>query len=200
MNRVRGVFSCSILASIETILVSIVIILRRWIHPRIPLNINFRCQFPSKLTSIVTILSNIKLAGEHIFQVLAQYKYSTILASIEQVNTPLLVILTKLMFFHRLLHITTRKGFQRWSVQVLFRSKLTLEKLLTSNKSVFLRNVWFLDYRSDSVANWRTGSFIITGSVISRWIISYANYEYFGTDNHQLLRFKIILREGHLMN
>ena len=45
----------------------------------------------SKLTSIVTILANIALAGEHIFQVLGQYSPSivTILASIEQVNTPL---------------------------------------------------------------------------------------------------------------
>ena len=39
-----------------------------------------------------------------------------------------------------------------------------------------------------------------TGSVSSRWIISYAYYEYFGIDNHQRLRFKIIFREGHLIN
>ena len=50
-----------------------------------------------KLTSIVTILANIALAGEHIFQVLAQYlrvllQYLRVLsqyAMIEQVNTPL---------------------------------------------------------------------------------------------------------------
>ena len=55
-------------------------------------------QIASKLISSVTIHTNIALAGEHIFQVLAQYLKSittiltrivTILASIEQVNTPL---------------------------------------------------------------------------------------------------------------
>ena len=51
----------------------------------------------SKLSSIVTILAKIALAVDHIFQVLAQYSWVlpihmsivTILASIEQVNTPL---------------------------------------------------------------------------------------------------------------
>ena len=53
----------------------------------------------SKLTSIVIKLANIALAGEHIFQVLGQSilmrittiltSIVTILASIEQVNTPL---------------------------------------------------------------------------------------------------------------
>ena len=71
-----------ILASIVTILVSFEAILKRS-----SVNINFRSQFQSndlpraikyikiasKLTSIVTIIANIALAGEHIFQVLAQY-------------------------------------------------------------------------------------------------------------------------------
>ena len=57
------------------------------IWKRFSVRINFKCQFQSndlpqaskyikiasKLTSIVTILASIALAGEHIFQVLAQY-------------------------------------------------------------------------------------------------------------------------------
>ena len=72
----------AIFASIVTILVSFEAILKR-----ISVNINIRSQFQSndvpqalkcfkigsKLTSIVTILVNITLAGEHIFQVLGQY-------------------------------------------------------------------------------------------------------------------------------
>ena len=48
----------------------------------------------SKLTSIVKILASFMLSGEHIFQVLAQYLTSiaTILASIYQVNTPLVLL------------------------------------------------------------------------------------------------------------
>ena len=71
-----------ILASIVTILVSFVANLTRF-----SVRINFKSQFQSndlpqalkyikialKLTSIVTILTSITLAGEHIFQVLAQY-------------------------------------------------------------------------------------------------------------------------------
>ena len=71
-----------ILASIVTILVSFEVILKRF-----SVRINFKSQFQSndqpqalkyikialKLTSIVTILANIALAGEHIFQVLGQY-------------------------------------------------------------------------------------------------------------------------------
>ena len=59
---------------------------RKYLY-KISENINFKSQFQSndrpqaknyikiasKLTSIVTILANIALAGEHIFQVLAQY-------------------------------------------------------------------------------------------------------------------------------
>ena len=69
-------------ASIVTIIVSFKVILRRF-----SVRINFKSQFQSydlpqtlknikitsKLTSIVTILASITLAGEHIFQVLAQY-------------------------------------------------------------------------------------------------------------------------------
>ena len=74
--------------------------------------INFKSQFQSndlpqalkyikiasKLTSIVTILANVALAGEHIYQALGSSLVSittiltsivTILASIEQVNMPL---------------------------------------------------------------------------------------------------------------
>ena len=72
----------AIFASIVIILVSFEAILKRF-----SVRINFKCQFlsndlpqalkyiniVSKLTSIVTILANIALAGEHIFQVLAQY-------------------------------------------------------------------------------------------------------------------------------
>ena len=72
----------AILASIVTILLSFEAIFK-WIF----VNINFKSQFQSndlpqalkyikiasKLTSIVTILANIALAGEHIFQVLGQY-------------------------------------------------------------------------------------------------------------------------------
>ena len=71
-----------ILAIIVTILVSFDAILKRF-----TLRINFKSQFQSndlpqtlkyikitsKLTSTVTILANIALAGEHIFQVLGQY-------------------------------------------------------------------------------------------------------------------------------
>ena len=70
-----------ILASIVTILVSFEAYLTRF-----SVRINFKSQFQSndlpqaskyikiasKLTSIVTILASITLAGEHIFQVLAQ--------------------------------------------------------------------------------------------------------------------------------
>ena len=38
-----------------------------------------------------------------------------------------------------------------------------------------------------------------TGSFISDWIISSAYSEHFGTDIHYLLRFKTLVREGHLM-
>ena len=69
----------AIFANIVTILVSFEAILRRF-----SVRINFKSQFQSndlqkalkylkiasKLTSIVTILANIALAGEHIFQVL----------------------------------------------------------------------------------------------------------------------------------
>ena len=72
----------TILTSIATILVSFEAILKRFSE-----RINFKSQFQSydlsqtlknikiasKLTSIVTNLANIVLAGEHIFQVLAQY-------------------------------------------------------------------------------------------------------------------------------
>ena len=72
----------AILASIVTILVGFEAILK-WIF----VNINFISQFQSndlpqalknikiasKTTSIVRILGNIALAGEHIFQVLGQY-------------------------------------------------------------------------------------------------------------------------------
>ena len=72
----------AIFASIDTILVSFEASLKR-----LSVRINFKSQFQSndlplalnyiriasKLTSIVTILSNIALAGDHIFQVLAQY-------------------------------------------------------------------------------------------------------------------------------
>ena len=72
----------SILASIVTILVSVEAILKRF-----SVRMNFKSQFQSnalpqalkyieiasKLTSIVTILANIALAGENIFQVLGQY-------------------------------------------------------------------------------------------------------------------------------
>ena len=74
--------SSVIFTSIVTILVSFDAILNR-----ISININIRSQFQSndlpqaskyikiasKLTSIVTILVNIALAGEHIFQALGQY-------------------------------------------------------------------------------------------------------------------------------
>ena len=72
----------AIFASIVTILVSFEAIVKRF-----SVRINFKSQFQSndqpqaskyikiatKLTSIVTILANIALAGEHIFQVLSQY-------------------------------------------------------------------------------------------------------------------------------
>ena len=71
-----------ILAIIVTLLLGFEAILKRF-----SVRINFKSQFQSndlpqalkyikiasKLTSIVTILSNIALAGEHIFQVLSQY-------------------------------------------------------------------------------------------------------------------------------
>ena len=72
----------AIFTSIVTILVSFEAILKRF-----SVRINFKSQFQSnglqqalryikiasKRTSIVTLLMNIALAGEHIFQVLAQY-------------------------------------------------------------------------------------------------------------------------------
>ena len=69
----------AIFASIVTILVSFEAILERF-----SVRINFKSQFQSnealkyikiasKLTSIVTILAKIALAGDHIFQVSAQY-------------------------------------------------------------------------------------------------------------------------------
>ena len=72
----------AIFASIVTILVGFKAILKRF-----SVRINFKSQFQSndlpqalkyikiasKLTSIVTILANIALEGEHIFQLLAQY-------------------------------------------------------------------------------------------------------------------------------
>ena len=72
----------AIFASIVTIFVSFEAILKRFY-----VRINFKSQFQSidlphaskyiktasKLTSIVTILAKIALAGEHIFQVLGQY-------------------------------------------------------------------------------------------------------------------------------
>ena len=72
----------AIFGSIVTIFVSFEAILKRF-----SVTINFKSQFQSndlpqalkynkiasKLTSIVTILANIALAGEHIFQVLGQY-------------------------------------------------------------------------------------------------------------------------------
>ena len=72
----------AIFASIVTILVSFEAILKRFAR-----RIIFKSQFQSddlpqtlkyikiasKLTRIVTILANIALAGDHIFQVLAQY-------------------------------------------------------------------------------------------------------------------------------
>jgi len=71
----------AIFMSIVTILVSFEAILKRFC-----VRINFKSQFQSndlpqalkyikialKLTSIVTIFANIALAGDHIFQVLAQ--------------------------------------------------------------------------------------------------------------------------------
>ena len=71
-----------ILTSIATLLVSFEAILKRF-----SVRINIKSQFQSndtpqalkyikiasKLTSIVTILANIALAGDHIFHVLAQY-------------------------------------------------------------------------------------------------------------------------------
>ena len=72
----------AIFACIITILVSFEAILKRF-----SVRINFKSQFQSndlpqalkyipitsKLRGIVTILANISLAGEHIFQVLGQY-------------------------------------------------------------------------------------------------------------------------------
>ena len=72
----------SLFASIVTILVSFEAILKRF-----TVRINFKSQFQSndlpqalkyikiasKFTSIVTILLNIALAGDHIFQVFGQY-------------------------------------------------------------------------------------------------------------------------------
>ena len=71
-------------ASISTILLNFEAILGRF-----SVRINFKSQFQSidlphaskyiktasKLTSIVTILANIAIAGDHIFQVLAQYSW-----------------------------------------------------------------------------------------------------------------------------
>ena len=71
-----------ILVSIVTILVSFEAILKTY-SVRINFKSHFQCndlpqaleyiKIASKLTSIVTILANIALAGEHIFQVLGQY-------------------------------------------------------------------------------------------------------------------------------
>ena len=72
----------AIFASVVTILVTFEAILKRF-----SVRINFKSKFQSnelpqalkyikiasKLTSIVTILENIALAGEHFFQVLCQY-------------------------------------------------------------------------------------------------------------------------------
>ena len=72
----------AIFTSIVTIFVSFEAILKRF-----SVRMNFKSQFQSnylpqtlkyikiasELTSIVTILANIALAGEHIFQVLCQY-------------------------------------------------------------------------------------------------------------------------------
>ena len=72
----------AIFASIVTILVGFEAILKRFY-----VRVNFKSQFQgndlpqaskyiiiaSKLTSIVTILTNIALASDHIYQVLAQY-------------------------------------------------------------------------------------------------------------------------------
>ena len=88
-----------ILASTVTILVSFEAILKRF-YVRNNFEIQFkRIDLPQalkyikiapKLTSIVTILASIALAGGHILQALVQYLTSivTILESIEQVNTP----------------------------------------------------------------------------------------------------------------
>ena len=93
-----------ILISIVTILVIFEAILKRF-----SVRLNFKSQFQSndlplalkyikialKLTNILPIRTNIAIAGEHIFQVLAQYlqillqhlpSIVTIIASIEQVN------------------------------------------------------------------------------------------------------------------
>ena len=86
-------------ASISTILLNFEAILERF-----SVRINFKSQFQSndlqkalkylkiasKLTSILTILANIALAGEHIFQVLAQYlwvlpQYLRVLSQYSQV-------------------------------------------------------------------------------------------------------------------
>ena len=71
-----------ILASTVTILVSFEAILKRF-YVRNNFEIQFKridlpqalkyIKIAEKLTSIVTILANIALAGEHIFQVLGQY-------------------------------------------------------------------------------------------------------------------------------
>ena len=71
-----------ILTSIEPILASFEVILKRF-SVVIKFKSQFQCndlpqaliyiKIASKLTSIVRILASITLAGEHIFQVLAQY-------------------------------------------------------------------------------------------------------------------------------
>ena len=93
----KAVFTCSILASIVTILVSFEAIFKMF-----SVRTNFKSQFQSnylpqtlknikiasKLISIVTILADIALAGEHIFQVLFRsilVSITTILTSIDKI-------------------------------------------------------------------------------------------------------------------
>ena len=75
----------AIFASIDTILVSFKAILMYFKASKLTFKVDsYRCLFlsiqilkyikiASKLTSIVTIIANIALAGDHILQVLAQY-------------------------------------------------------------------------------------------------------------------------------
>ena len=66
----------AIFASIVTVLVCFEAILKSLLQES-TLKVNFKAlkciKIPSKLTSILTILVNVALAGEHIFQVLAKY-------------------------------------------------------------------------------------------------------------------------------
>ena len=92
----------AIFASIVTILVSFEAILKSF-----TIKINFKSQFQSndllqalkyikyasKLTSIVTILANIALAGEHISRLLAQY--SLVLPKFSQVLSQYLRVLSR---------------------------------------------------------------------------------------------------------